>query len=75
MRAETGPMKFGDDWRGVFIRGDEALAYAQLIRRFAEMTGWTLTSVSALASLLESANEHMPSTEVQHLKPWGECVK
>jgi hypothetical protein len=24
-RAETGPMKFGDDWTGVFIRGDTAL--------------------------------------------------
>lgn len=26
-RAETGPMKFGGDWTGVFIRGDNALAY------------------------------------------------
>lgn len=25
-RAETGPMQFGDDWPGVFIRGDNALA-------------------------------------------------
>lgn len=24
-RPETGPMQFGDDWPGVFIRGDEAL--------------------------------------------------
>lgn len=26
-RPETGPMKFGDDWTGVFIRGDNALMY------------------------------------------------
>lgn len=27
-RPETGPMKFGDDWTGLFIRGDNALYYA-----------------------------------------------
>lgn len=25
-RVETGPVKFGDDWTGVFIRGDDAFA-------------------------------------------------
>lgn len=24
MRPETGPMQFGDDWPGVFVRGDNA---------------------------------------------------
>jgi len=24
MRAESGPMKFGDDWPGIFMRGDDA---------------------------------------------------
>ena len=28
-RVETGPIQFGDDWPGVFIRGDNALFYAQ----------------------------------------------
>lgn len=27
MRQETGPMKFGDDWTGLFIRGDNAMYY------------------------------------------------
>lgn len=27
-RPETGPMQFGDDWPGVFIRGDNAFGYA-----------------------------------------------
>jgi len=31
-RAETGPMSFGDDWPGVFIRGDNALMYATNLR-------------------------------------------
>lgn len=28
-RPETGPMQFGDDWPGVFIRGDNALFLAR----------------------------------------------
>ena len=35
-RAETGPMQFGDDWPGVFIRGDNAgwhaMQLSQLLR-------------------------------------------
>ena len=27
-RVETGPVQFGDDWPGVFIRGDDALAFS-----------------------------------------------
>lgn len=25
-RVETAPIQFGDDWPGIFIRGDDALA-------------------------------------------------
>jgi hypothetical protein len=27
-RVETGPTQFGDDWPGLFIRGDNAAFYA-----------------------------------------------
>jgi len=27
-RIETGPTRFGNDWCGLFIRGDNAFAYA-----------------------------------------------
>jgi hypothetical protein len=27
-RVETGPVQFGDDWPGLFIRGDNAFGYA-----------------------------------------------
>jgi hypothetical protein len=27
-RPETGVMQFGDDWPGIFIRGDNAMAFA-----------------------------------------------
>lgn len=28
-RVESGPTRFGDDWCGVFIRGDAAACYAR----------------------------------------------
>ena len=31
-RVETGIVKFGDDWNGYFIRGDNAFYYANTIR-------------------------------------------
>jgi hypothetical protein len=30
-RVETGAVQFGDDWPGVFIRGDNALYYAHIL--------------------------------------------
>lgn len=30
-RPETGPMQFGDDWPGVFIRGDNAFHFAMTL--------------------------------------------
>lgn len=38
-RAETGVMQFGDDWPGVFIRGDNANAYSQALGRLLEAMG------------------------------------
>jgi hypothetical protein len=34
-RVETGALQFGDDWPGLFIRGDNAYALMFLIRRMA----------------------------------------
>ena len=30
-RVECGPVQFGDDWPGVFLRGDHALHYAMTL--------------------------------------------
>ncbi len=30
-RPETGPMRFGDDWTGLFLRGDCALGYLSYV--------------------------------------------
>ncbi len=40
MRIETGVIKFDDDWPGVFIRGDDAFAFAMALEGLVkEMTG------------------------------------
>jgi hypothetical protein len=31
-RVETGRMQFGNDWPGVFIRGDDALLFANSLQ-------------------------------------------
>jgi hypothetical protein len=31
-RIETGPLKIGDDWTGIFIRGDEAIGIASTLK-------------------------------------------
>jgi hypothetical protein len=35
-RVETGPVQFGDDWPGVFIRGDNAGYYAMHLKTLIE---------------------------------------
>jgi hypothetical protein len=36
-RVETGPVQFGDDWPGLFIRGDNAHSLMLWIRRLADL--------------------------------------
>lgn len=61
-RVETGPMQFGDDWPGVFIRGDNAFHFATLLRAYiaAKATdgdNWlTAMMVQQLADLLASCD-------------------
>ena len=85
MRAESAPMKFGDDWRGVFIRGDTAIADARALKEALHL--WALVSgddvshrevvlrihLGGLVALLESAHERAPA-DVQLLKSFRECV-
>lgn len=35
-RVETGPTQFGDDWTGLFIRGDDAFGLALEIKQLRE---------------------------------------
>lgn len=38
-RVETGAVQFGDDWRGLFLRGDDCLALLADIRCMADELG------------------------------------
>lgn len=37
-RLETGPVKIGNDWTGIFMRGDNALATALYLRELLKAT-------------------------------------
>jgi hypothetical protein len=54
-RVETGPMQFGDDWPGVFFRGDDALAAAVMLTGLMQHVGRPelLEVGSALRGLIE----------------------
>lgn len=54
-RVDTGPIRFGDDWPGVFIRGDESLNFAHKLRAFHKLSSAAQIVVLAdLVELLES---------------------
>ena len=50
-RVETGSLQFGDDWPGVFIRGDDAIGLLD----FLSHPGGQPTAIDMLCELLESA--------------------
>jgi hypothetical protein len=58
-RVETGTVQFGEDWPGVFIRGDDAAYYAMALRCVLEMPPddriIEAAAVSELADTLEAS--------------------
>jgi hypothetical protein len=67
-RAETGPMQFGDDWPGLFLRGDDAFSYGTMLSLILKakegepLGGYTKKnleefSVQLLAVKVDDANE------------------
>lgn len=61
-RVETGPVSFGPDWAGVFIRGDGALFY-----------GWTLQCV--VKSLILRPSPDIDSMAVIYLKQLADLLE
>ena len=62
-RVETGVIRFGDDWPGVFIRGDDCYRYLNALRHVTteEMTDSigdeiAVICVRGLIDLLDSSN-------------------
>ena len=60
-RVETGVVQFGDDWPGIFIRGDDALPYAmyleQLIHAVEETNPLGAIPLRGLVDILRSCDE------------------
>lgn len=81
-RPETGPIQFGDDWPGVFLRGDNATAYAIILREVLyrrtgirptdTMQAYEVEALKALLVDLETCDQRNAVPKVR-LKPWGDC--
>ncbi|MDB4278112.1 hypothetical protein N9917_00630 [Deltaproteobacteria bacterium] len=77
-RPETGPMQFGNDWGGVFIRGDNAAGFGLHLKMVLEKSTadpLTKASVEGFLSTLSGSDErgHTDETPVQKLAPWHRC--
>lgn len=78
MRLETGPIKLGNDWTGIFIRGDHAGYIAFALDELLKNN--TIECISKktfyeLLGLFNSANEFADQPlRIQYLKPYEECV-
>jgi hypothetical protein len=80
-RPETGPMQFGDDHTGVFIRGDHAMAMAMMLREHVEdmmrrggidpILGHSLLD---LTNDLAGCDERGQRHGLQRMRPFDECV-
>lgn len=53
-RVETGPVQFGDDWPGTFVRGDHSAYYAMLLNQLLETGDVDFLSKSALRGLVDT---------------------
>lgn len=83
-RIETGPVRFGDDWAGVFIRGDNAFGYRIALEQLLSyvqsledtpvvLQAWTVQGLyDLLGSCIEPVAEDV---QVQELKDASEVVK
>lgn len=52
--VESGPLRFGDDWPGVFIRGDDAANYAYHLHRVLQRRGGDEISRKVVQGLLDT---------------------
>jgi hypothetical protein len=75
VRAETGAMQFDDDWRGVFIRGDNATAYAMYLRTFASIKPEYQGLFDGLIALLESSDERNGNPDTQKMKTFEQSKR
>ena len=63
LRVETGPVQFGNDWPGLFVRGDEALALASMIQTL-QFDGTSLPCGGPIGAVLNRIVDLLKSCEV-----------
>ena len=80
MRVETGPMRFGDDWPGLFIRGDESLHFGLLLKELLErlesddqVDYFAVRVLEGLANRLSSVENQACKDTATALKAFEEC--
>lgn len=81
LRPETGPMRFGEDWTGVFLRGDHAGPMAMIltslldaVERGEKPGTFDVRCLRQLARSLNDSNERGSLEGLQLLRPFEECV-
>lgn len=75
-RPETGPMEFEDDWRGVFIRGDNAIAYGMALQHLVAGISDPVVKgqMQSLVGLLHSSHQQLEA-KAQKMKAFNECLQ
>jgi hypothetical protein len=80
VRAESGPIQFGDDWTGVFLRGDDAFAVAISLQAVldddAEDATLNRFILEPFLKLLKQSNHSNPGrVPPRLLRSFQECLK
>jgi hypothetical protein len=55
-RVDTGVVQFGNDWPGIFVRGDAAIGASNMLRGVAESVPRYKNELLRLATLLASCD-------------------
>lgn len=77
-RPETGPMQFGDDWPGLFIRGDNAVHLGVTLEALLntvspiEYSPLVIVQLRGLAHDLQNADIHS-GVQAQKLLAFEQC--
>jgi len=78
-RPETGPMQFGDDWPGVFVRGDDAKYFNMTLDLLKKLIA--VGDIGACRGIVKLMLWNLPDSDIntidpatiQKMKPWDEC--
>lgn len=77
-RPETGPMQFGDDWPGCFIRGDHAVHFGVMLEQLLntvspiEYSPLAIVQLQGLANDLQNADIRS-GVQAQKLLAFDQC--